>query len=295
MAAGGAAALTAEPAEAAGPSSLDGPFQSQLSPISSTIASPRRDFIVYRTLGEWDFSVEAVSANRTFGGKGVHSTGAQTSLWATIDVPGGVILDDVEFYVFNNTGSTIYAGVWLWSASDGYLSSQLLSIQIPSTNSLTATRASFGSAVNGPYPTGTKLFFTVYTPTTGTLQINGVRLGMRGGGAVSVRTAPARSYDSRTETKLAAGETRTIQVQSVYAREGTVGVLAHITVIDPVSAGNVAVYPATEAAPDAGRLHHPASGLHVFNPTIALPVSRRLKIYSQRSAHVVVDILGTVS
>lgn len=295
LAAGGAAALTAGAAHAAGPSALDGPPQSQASPIASTIASVRRNFIVYRTLGEFDFSVESSAAERQFGGKGVHSTGAQTSIWGTFDVPGGVRLYDIEFYVFNNTGSTAFGGVWLWSASDGYLGSQLATVSIPSTNSLTATSATFTSANNGPYPTGTKIFVTVFTPTNGNLQINGARLGMNGGGAVSLLPAPVRAYDSRTAAKFAAGETRTVSIPSSLAPTGTVGLMTQVTVLEGVSAGYVQIYPANLPAPDAGRLHHQNAASIIFTPTMALPTTRQLQIYSRRAAHVIVDVVGTIS
>lgn len=249
MAAGGVAGLAVSPAEAAAPSSLDGPPSPQASPIASTIASPRRDFLVYRTVGEFDFSVESASARRTFGGSGVYPLDAATSMWASIDVPGGVTLDDIEFYVYNNTGSTAYAAVWLWTANSGYFSSQLANVAIASTNSVTATRASFASSVNGPYPTGTKIFVTIYAPTNGRFQINGARLGMRGGGNVSVRTPPARAFDSRNVAKFTAGQISVITISEDIAPQGTVGLLTNIVVLDGSSSGYVSVYPANTSAP----------------------------------------------
>lgn len=293
ISAGAMAAMTPTQARAAGPSALDGPPVSPSSPIASTIASPRRNFLVYRTIGEFDISVESSSAERQFAGRGVHSTGAQTSLWASIDVPAGVKIKDVEFYATNTTGSTVYGAVWLWTADSGYFSYQLARASIPSGSAQQAVLVDFESDQNGPYPSGTKLFLTIFTPTNATVQWNGARVGMLGGGEVSLRRSPVRVYDSRTETKFQAGQTRAITLKEPAAPSGTVGVMAQVSVLSPSSAGHIQVWPATDDRPAVGELWHPASAA-VFSVTCPLPVSRKLRIYSQRSAHIVVDVIGTI-
>ena len=285
LSAGALTALTPTRATAAPPSALDGPPTSQASPVASTIASPPRNYVVYRTIGEFDISVESSSAERQFGGRGVHSVGAQTSLWASIDIPAGVQLRDVEFYATNTTGSTVYGGVWLWTADNGYFSYQLAQAAIPTGSSQQAVLVDVSSANNGPYPLGTKLFLTIFTPTNATVQWNGARVGMLGGGA--------RAYDSRTETRFQAGETRTITLAEGQARPGVVGMLAQVTVLAPSSAGYVQVWPASDARPAVGELRHPASQA-VFSVQCPLPTSRKFKVYSQRAAHVVVDLFGTI-
>lgn len=293
LSAGTLAAMAPTEAAAAPPSALDGPPRPQASPVASTIASPRRNYLVYRTIGEFDISVESSSAERQFGGRGVHSVGAQTSLWASVDVPAGVQIKDVEFYVTNTTGSTVYGALWLWTADSGYFSYQLASIPVPTSSSQQAVLVDVASENNGPYPTGTKLFLTIYTPVNATVQWNGARVGMLGGGALSLRRAPARAYDSRTETKFAAGETRTITIGEQVARAGTVGMFAQVAVLSPSSAGYIQVWPATDERPAAGELRHPATSA-TFSVTCPLPTSRKVKIYSQRAAHILVDLCGTV-
>lgn len=293
MSAGAMASMTSSQARAAGPSALNGPPVSQASPVASTIASPRRSYIVYRTIGEFDISVESASAKRQFGGRGVYSAETQTSLWASFDIPGGVKISDVEFYATNTSGSTVYAGIWLWTADSGYFSYQLAQAPIPSMSTQQAVLVDLPPEQNGPYPTGAKLFLTIFTPTNATVQWNGARVGMLGGGEVSLKRSPIRVYDSREGSKLDPGQPRSITIPELVAPNGTVGVLTQISVLSPSSSGFVQVWSAKESRPDVGELRHPATP-SVFSVTCPLPTNRKLKIYSQRSAHVLVDVIGTI-
>ncbi len=79
-----------------------------------------------------------------------------------------------------------------------------------------ASRIAIPAANAGPYPHGTRLIAYVNTPTGGTVQINGVRLGFTLGALNPVMlTNPSRFYDSRTHGALAGGTTRTITVPTL--------------------------------------------------------------------------------
>lgn len=269
------------------------PAQMLASPITSTIASARRSGYVYRTVGEWDFTAEGTDSLRKFGTKGVYTSGVPSSMWATVDIPAGALVRDVEFYIFNNTGVNAYASAWLWSAGDGYLGAQIASVTVPSTNQLIAVSTDVTDSNYGPYPTGTKLFVTLYTTSDAKLQINGARVGMTGGGAhLGFLPSPNRIYDSRDFGKFAANETRTITVPAAVAPRGCTGIAANITVTQGTQYGFLKIWPGHGSEPTASVLNWNA-GTDVAN---ALPIgissSGQLMIKAISPVHVIVDVTG---
>lgn len=290
---------TPDPVVPEGPTAIGpgAPAQMLASPVLSTIASARRNGYVYRTVGEFDFSVESELAERKFGTKGVYSSGAQTSMWASVDLPAGALFRDIEMYAFNNSGTNAYGSVWLWSASDGYLSAQLATVTIPSSNQLVAVRSEVTAANYGPYPTATKLFITLYTTADAKLQINGARVGMTGGGAtLGFLDSPARIYDSRSSSRFGAGEARLITVPASVAPRGCVGIAANVTVAQTLGPGYLLIWPGHSSEPASSALNYGAN----TNVANALPVGISaagqfwVKVYNSPT-HVIIDVSGTYS
>lgn len=295
-AAAAAAGPTVDPSQPETPTAIDHlgpPAQTLASPITSTIASARRSGYSYRTAGEWDFTAEGADSFRKFGTKGVYSSAVPSLMWASFDIPAGALVRDVEFYVFNNTGVSQYASMWLWSASDGYLGGQLASATIPSMNQLIAVSTDVTPANYGPYPPGTKVFVTLYTTSDAKLQINGARIGMTGGGSqLGFLDTPSRIYDSRASSKFAANEVRTITVPAAVAPRGCTGIAANLTVTEAATNGIVKIWPGHGAEPASSALNF-RQGVDIAN---ALPVgissSGQVKIRVSTPVHVIIDVSG---
>ena len=135
-------------------------------------------------------------AKKTWGGSGVYSGGTSTTMRATVEVPAGALVREVEYYIFNNSGSNVVPDSWLYTPGQGTIASIGATATVASTGTITANRVLPPSSI-GPYPLGSRLLLGLSTPTTGTVQINGARVGFSEGGAASgLLDAPIRAYDS---------------------------------------------------------------------------------------------------
>lgn len=263
------------------------------SPIASTLGSPPISGYTYRHVSMFDFTPESWTAGRAWGGLGVFAAG--TNLWASVDIPAGARIRDIEWYVHNESGIAALGMGRLWAAGSGQMNSAVADVSIPSGSGITRTRAVVPSSSEGPYPLGCKLNLALYTGTSAT-QINGARVGFQqGAGATGLLPAPIRAYDSRlTGGKLTAGSTRTITLPTSAVAPGTAGVLLNITAHTASGAGYLKVYPGNAAAPTASALNF-ASGLSIANAmTVGVSSSRQIKIYTSQAVHIIVDVSGTV-
>jgi hypothetical protein len=242
---GGAGLLseaTAHPASAA-----KGPGSTGVHPMPPTgfhpISSPPQPNVSYQFRSYWDFSpANNLAAGRVRGGPGVYTNVSSDALVATFDAEPGVILHDVEWYVAN-TSATIW-GVDVWGA--GLASGvQLVAGNLAAgTGSIEAIKVAIPSSVNGPYPAGTRFATYMFTPTDGSVQINGVRLGFTHGALHQVmRDSPVRVYDSRSHTHLGGGASRTISLAG-YLPAGAQAATLALSVLNTYGAGVLQVSPA---------------------------------------------------
>lgn len=302
----GAAALVAgatltQPADAA-PKTAPGDevrtnTQADGSPISTTIASAPVSGYIYRTVCMFDFEPFSPSSQRTWGGFGTYTAGSAGSLRATVEIPPGAWVGDVEYYVYNNSGSEVFPDTYLYVAGTGPITSINASVAVPSGPSTTATRVVVPTTHNGPYPLGSRLLVSLTTPTTGTVQINGARVGFTSGsGAIGLLDAPQRVYDSRDFTKLGAGVTRTITLPSSIVAPGATAVLINLIAINGEADGYLRVFSAAAALPVSSSVNFPGTGDAVANwQVVGVSAARQIKVYASKTTDFVIDVTGTVS
>lgn len=286
------AAVAARPAAAKpkDPPPLVGERSAQGSPITSTIATPRRNGYVYRTLSMWDFLPESAEANLVYTDRGMYVSAGSSQLWAAVDAPAGALLRDIEFYAFNNSGRNVSCLVWLWSASGGF-SAYLTVVNVPSSGRMAAVRAEIPSASSGPFPTGTKLCTWFNTGNDGLVRINGARLGFSQGAAeLGFLSGPERVYDSRAVSTFAANETRTITLPAAIVPRGCVGVAANLTVTGATGTGWLKAWPAHAAEPAASALNFTANVPIANGLALGISAGGQIKLKVSKAAHVIVDV-----
>lgn len=160
-----------------------------------------------------------------------------------------------------------------------------------------------GDHAFGTYPDGT----LVYNATSG-LEIwlidgaGGVHptLLARPGtaGAFSLLPTPQRAYDSRTDARLATGETRTVDLlaDTEAIPENIDGVMVNLTVTDTAGWGFLTVYSAALATvPETSNINWSATGATIANQVVSATEFARLKVScgGGGSTHFIVDVIGT--
>jgi hypothetical protein len=271
--------------------------QADGSPITTTIASTPVSGYIYRTVCMYDFEPFSPSSQRTWGGSGTYTAGSAGPLRATVEVPPGALVRDVEYYIFNNSGSSVFPDTYLYVAGTGEISSINASVAVASGPSITATRVVIPATHYGPYPLGSRLVISLTTPTAGTVQINGARVGFtRGSGGIGLLDAPVRVYDSRDFTKLSAGGTRTITLPSSVVAPGVNAVLINLIAINGEADGYLRVFSAATDPPTSSSVNFPGTGKAVANwQFVGVSAARQFKVYSSQTTDFVIDVTGTVS
>jgi hypothetical protein len=289
---GPSAPLSAGDGVAFGPSNVVEP---QTSPVTTTIASAPNSGYVYRNVCMYDFLPFDPSALKTWGGFGIYSGGTSTTLRATVEIPAGALVRDVEYYVYNNSGSAVFPDAWVYVPGVGTIASVGAVATVPSTGSITANLATVSQS--GPYPFGARLLVGVSTPSSGTVQINGARVGFtQGSGAAGLLATPVRAYDSRdADGKIPAGGTRTITLPASVVGPGTAGVIANITAVDGDAIGFMKVWAADSAEPAASAINFPASGPIANAMVVGVSSARKIKVKANVAVNVIVDITGTIA
>ncbi len=267
------------------------------SPITTTIASPPVSGWTYRTVSMYAFKPFDPAAQPTWGGSGVYPAVASTALRAEFEIPAGTLVREIEYYVYNASGSNQQADAYLYVPGSGTISSISAGVSIPSGPGITANRVVVPPTSYGPYPVGSALLASIGLPSNGTVQINGVRVGFsNGAGDVGLLSTPLRAYDSRTSGgRLIAGTTRTITLPSSVVAPGVTGVLVNVTATNAASPGYLKVYPASGAVPAASAINF-VTGTAIANAVVVgVSNGRQVKIFASATTHVILDITGTVS
>ena len=292
-----AAAQPAAPALGGSDGGSDGGSKPAASPISSTISSPPHSGVIYRFAAFWDFTPEPANAQRLFGGRGLY-TSVAGSFWASIDVPAGARIFDVEWYTYNNQTAKVVTGeARLFAAGVGSLGTTVVDVPIPVSSTLVATRVVPLSSNSGPYPLGVKMFLNFTSIGTSAAQIEGVRVGFTyGGGAVGSLPTPIRAYDSRTSGgKLHGGTTRTITLPSSIFSPGVSAIEANVTAVGATSSGYLKVYPANSAAPSASAINYSPGNTGIANAqTIGVSNAGQIKVFASTTVDFVIDVTGII-
>jgi hypothetical protein len=263
-------------------------------PVTSTLASAAISGYAYRTASFFDFSPEGTST-RAWGGYGCYTT-TSDYLWASVDLPAGARVRDIEWYVYNATGST-YTGLGrVWTAGDGSLFSPLVDVPMTSGSGIRAFRASISSANYGPFPQGCKVLLGISSPSSGSLQVNGARVGFtHGAGTTGLLPTPVRAYDSRVSGgKFSAGSTRTVTLPSSVAPVGTTGLFANVIAASPEADGRLKIWPGSSSGTNCSAISYVEGNTTTNAQLIGLSSSRQIKIWASSATHVVIDVSGAV-
>lgn len=269
----------------------------QASAVTTTLGSAPVDGYVYRHATWSDFSPELSTSQRRWSSGGAYAATTPSNLWASVEIPAGARVRDLEWYV-TNTSTPVTGYGRLWLPDSAQLVNTVLDTTIPSSASMTATRGVVPDDSSGPYPLGAKIYLGIYTTTDGKVAVNGVRVGFaQGAGATGLLPAPIRAYDSRnTGGKLAAGSTRTITLPSSIVSPGTSGVLVNVTAVNGEAGGYLKVYPANAPEPAASAMNFAGSGAAIANAiTVGVSSSRQIKVKTSAKVHVIIDVTGTVA
>jgi hypothetical protein len=122
-------------------------------PRTTTSASPRQPGVLYATRCMYDFICFAPTAQRAWGGNGVYSVVTASALRTTVDLPAGAVLQDVEWYVYNSSGSTVSADLLRWEAGSGTLQT-VVATSFPSTGGIAVHSSTVSPALHGPFSPG---------------------------------------------------------------------------------------------------------------------------------------------
>jgi hypothetical protein len=251
---------------------------------------------IHKTM--WDFSPEHYSSGRAWSPTGgvYVPLGSGDNLWTVVDLPAGAYLHDVEWYLSATENAQMMGRLWV--AGDAYLSAIVADGTIAAgTAGTRAQRIAPPAATNGPFPFGTSLVLGVWTPNTGTVSINGVRVGFtRGAGRTGVLAQPVRAYDSRKSGgKLSAGKARKITLPASLVPPGVSAVIVNITALGATKSGSLKVYQGNQAQPAGSVLSFASTGKSIANEvTVGVSNARQLKLLATQKTHVVVDVIGTV-
>ncbi len=254
---------------------------------------------VYRSLSWADFTPEQSDRIRDYGGYGAYAVGGAGALWATMDIPAGSIVRDIEWYVSNASGAPVVLRGRRWLPGDATFAHGLVDDEIASSAAGVRARRAIVSASNqNPFAPGVKLALG-FESTGSTTQIAGARVGMTGGGgAIGMRPIPYRAYDSRDPDKgiLVGGSTRTVTVPGFASPAGTAALIINLTATGASANGYLRVYAANAAAPTISSINFAGQSTALANGLIVgISSARQLKVYASSTTHVIIDVLGTVA
>jgi hypothetical protein len=265
------------------------------SPITTTIASAPISGYVYRMVDMYDFKPFSPAAGLSWGGNGTYSSGTGTTIRASLDIPAGALVKDVEYYIYNNSGSDVIPDSYLYVPGYGSISSIGASVTIPSSATIAAARAVVSQ--QGPYPLGSRLLVSCATPSTGTVQVNGARVGFaQGAGTLGLQARPVRVYDSRTTGgKFAAKSQRTITLPAALVPAGTAAVSLNLTAFYAVGNGTLQVGSAASTQPSGPSLELRSDGEACAQVLVPVSAGRQITVYTSQAVHLIIEFNGAVS
>jgi hypothetical protein len=282
-----------------GTTSTNGP-SGRASTVGSTIASPPVAGVTYQFRALWDFTCESASAVRTWTSNGMYAGTAGTTLWTTVELPAGAVLYDIEWYARNAKTTSTATVNRIWTAGSNFLNATPGETTIAANaSSVQAFRTVVASDNSGPYPHGTRLMLGLYTPSDGTVTVNGVRVGFKPGPlGLSLLPSPVRVYDSRSgDGALTPDTTRSVSLASAVPA-GATGALLSLTIVGTVGSGSLRVG-AGGSTPVAPAARWGATGDSVTTPVnTAVNAGRLINVksaFSTGNTDFVVDVLGFYS
>ncbi len=155
-----------------------------------------------------------------------------------------------------------------------------------------AARSVPTSATNGPYPAGTMIALGVFTPSDGSVAVNGARIGFTTSPAGEVLLpTPVRVYDSRHHKPIHRKGSRTHSL-AAHVPEGATGAIVTVTVVKTVGAGRLTVHGAGKAR-NVNSVIWDRRGETTANTTqTPLGNKRRIEVTSTGTTDYTIDLLG---
>lgn len=263
-------------------------------PASPTLGSAALSGYVYRHVSFFDFTPESTAA-RSWGGYGTYTT-SLSYLWASLDVPAGARVRDIEWYVYNASGTTQTAMARVWKAGDGNLFTPLADVEVTSGSGIRTFRTSVPSANYGPFPLGCKVMLGIPTTGSSNLQINGARVGFsQAAGAIGMLSSPVRAYDSRqVGGLLAAGTTRTVTLPTSVCPVGTTGLVVNLIAVSAEKTGYLRMWPGHVSDTATSAINYTKGTTLANAQMVGVSAARQIKLRSSARTHVVIDVIGTI-
>lgn len=254
---------------------------------------------VYRSVSWADFSPESLSLGRTYGGFGARTVTGAGTLWATLDLPAGAVVREIEWYASNASGASLSLFGRRWRPGEESFAWGLADDSISTAAAgLRARRVLVPVQNQIPFAPGTKLALGFEATGASNAQVSGARVGFTGGGAVTMREVPYRAYDSRNQGSgiLPAGSTRIVTIPGFAAPSGTSALIINLTAFGASANGFLRVFAADAAAPTISSINIPGSNTAIANGLlVGISSARQLKVYASSTSHFLIDVLGTVS
>jgi hypothetical protein len=256
------------------------------SPITTTIASPPTSAYIYKIVDMYEFKPFNPAAGLTWGGNGTYAGGTGTTIRASIDIPPGCLIREIEYYIYNNSGSNFSPDSHIYVPGQGAIASIGALVAIPSSTSIQAARAIVTQ--QGPYPFGAKLMISCSTPSTGVIQVNGARVGFTGAAAgVGTRGTPQRVFNGA----IGAGATKTITLPDTLIAPGVMGILADVTVSGSNGNGALTVFRADTGQPAQPNMRY-GTAPTTSEATVQVSAARQIKVHTSRAVDVAIDVIG---
>jgi hypothetical protein len=262
--------------------------------LPTPIASRPEIGITYRFVNWHDFLPENSIVNgRDFGGSGAFTNVTDDRLAAFVDIPPGALLHDVEFYVYNTVDIEFHGITWV-SGHGSYPLPFWLDETHPANATLHAVRYPVDASVNGPFPFGTRIGISLPSSTDESVQIDGVRFGLRNAPMSTVLLPdPVRVLDTTATSPMSAGHTRTIAL-AAHLPIGANGALHVLNAFHTHGSGVLRAGPVGGTSVEA--LRWSATGDTVANSiTTRVSADRSIAVSTGRSAgatDVYVDLIG---
>lgn len=209
--AGGAAAAGAAGASPAVATPGTAAVPSGAPPVTSA-ASPHQPGIsyVYRTGHEFQLigasTVRLAEWGVALGNEdpGDMDFGARGEFVASVEVPAGSLLYDLEFYVFSEVADAVRVTAYMWvpgvgPAEDLGFGSWLIPPTDPSEPGVVPLRVPVPGDRVGPWPEGSRLLLVAFMENVAGVGLDGARVGFsQAPRQLMMLTDPVRVYDSRT-------------------------------------------------------------------------------------------------
>lgn len=285
-----AVAAAAEPLPGHGPSPAVGPRSSPDG--AHPLASAPKAGHCYAFVAMWDFSPENYASGRRWSSAGgVFTPSAADTLWASVDLPTGAVLADIEWYVSATEATALLGRLWVSGTATLFLVAADGSIPAGPAG-VRAVRTVAPGNSNGPYPHGSKLTLGAFTPASGNVCINGARVGYTLAPAGDVLLPkPVRIYDSRQHSKIAAGATR-IHSLAAHLPVGATGAIVNLTATQADRGGYLVAYSADATKPATSSLNYSPRVAVGNSAQTGVSAGRAFKLTSSSRTHYIVDLIG---